>query len=217
MPFKPKIHSIRPMDFAFASSTTSEDGGHVIEKALDHNLDTFWRADSTDTQDIVLDLDYGTHQMVYDVTDRDMSASSGNWTNNNMTTFEVTGGSISMVGDNGEIGFLDDAAQEDFVSGETYIITYTYTGTVGGFGLTAAGTSQVIGTFVVGTDQTFTFTSSGASGFVLMGCLINGSSGTIDDFSIRKVGSYSEYGATAVALWIRNYNTEFGTMSTALK
>lgn len=210
MPFKPKIYSIEPLDFAFADSITSEATGHPIEKALDHNLDTFWQATSTDQQDIVLDLNYGTHEMVYDSDDRDMSASSGNWTNNNMTTFEVTGGVLSMVGDNAEVGYLADAAQEDFVSGKTYIITYTYTGTVGGFGLTAASTSQVIGTFVVGTDQTFTFTSSGASEFVVVGCQINGSSGTIDEFSIRKVGDYSQYGATAVALWIRNYNTEFG-------
>jgi len=213
MPFKPKIYSIRPMDFAFASSVTSEATGHPIEKALDHNLDPFWRATSTATQDIVLDLNYGTHERIFDSDDRDMTAASGNWTNNNMTTFVVDAADsnvLEMVGDTSEVGYLEDAAMEDFVIGDTYIVTYDYTGTVGGFNFQTASSSQNIGVCVVGTGQTITFTNSGTSGFVIIICNIDGSSGTLDNVSIRKVGSYSEYGATAVALWIRNYNTEFG-------
>lgn len=214
MPYKPKIYSIEPMDFVIADSATSEATGHAIEKALDHYLDTYWQATTTGQQDIVLDLNYGTHEMIYDSDDRDMTAASGNWTNSTMTTFVVDAADsnkLEFSGDNTDWGYLVDAAIEDFVSGVTYIVTYDYTGTTGGFSLVAETTSQVIGTFVAGTSQTFTFTSSGASTYPIVYCNINSSSGTLDNMSIRKVGDYSQYGLTGVALWIRNYNSEFGT------
>lgn len=209
----PKLYSMRPMEFAFADSETSQETGQESEKALDRNLDTFWQATSTATNDIVLDLNYGTHERIFDSDDRDFTGSSSNWVNTTFTTFVINTGTdvLDIAGDTSDIGYLPAANQEGFVSGETYILTYTYTGTVAGIQFLALDTSQLIGTAVVGTAQTLTFKSTGTSdGVLVLGNAI-GMSGTLTDISIRKVGDNASYGIKAVGIWIRNYNTAFGS------
>ena len=207
----PKLYSMRPMEFAFTDSVTSEATGQAIEKALDRDLDTYWQATTAAQQEIVLDLNYGTQERIYDSDDRDFTADSGNWTNLTMgTQFEVTGGKLEMVSTAGsQAGTLAAADQDGFVAGETYTVTYTYTGTTAGFEFATHTASQIIGTMVAGTAQTLTFKCATTStGIYILSKIA--ATGDLDDVSYRKVGDYTSYGIKAVAFWINNYNTAFG-------
>lgn len=209
----PKLYSMRPMEFAFADSETSQVTGQESEKALDRNLDTYWQATSTATNDIVLDLNYGTQERIFDSDDRDFTGASSNWVNTSFTTFVINTGTdvLDIAGDTNDVGYLPAANQQGFVAGETYTVTYTYAGTVSGIIFQTITASQAIGIAVVGTAQTLTFKCGTTSDGILVLGNANGMTGTLTDISIRKVGDYSSYGIKAVGIWINNYNTAFGS------
>lgn len=204
----PKLYSMRPMEFAFADSETSQVPGQESEKALDRNLDTYWEPTTTDPQTIVYDLANGVAEVISDPDDRTFATDTGNWNNVDLLDWTIAAGTLAVGSDDtGQYGVFSQGGNI-FLSGHSYLITYTYTENRAGYQFTAGGSGDAIGTCIVGVARTMLYTATGDSTTLQFRSTTIAVSATLDDVSILDItGAYQ---VDAFALWIHNYNTDFG-------
>lgn len=121
--------------------------------------------------------------------DQVMTAGTSNWTNGDFATFDKVGDLSVLCGATGQYCYLDDA--DIFTKNKIYNLLYDLTVTVGAsFQLQSFDSSDVLGTFVAGTQNEIRFTATETSEIKIVGTGLG--TGDFDNFSLQEV-PLSEY------------------------
>lgn len=203
----------RIMETIQADSATSEATGYPIENALDFNLDRDWRPTDATDQVIVLDLNNDLQESIILVLDRDFNTAVGtHWSQQTMNGFVIALGDLNISATaTGQFCQLDAAGFGGFVAGRTYRIEYDYNESVAGFRFQTTSAQQVIGTCVDGTNETLDFTCDEDATTLVIYALTDTADGEFDNISIRDVTDEDDFEVDGFAIFIRNYQTHFGT------
>ena len=208
-----KLLTIRAMDKIVNDAVTSEATDHEIEKALDHNLDRFWKPTSTANQTASFDLGrFG--ELISAVGDRDFSAAT-NWSNNTCVTFDkvtdltITASAISQY------CTLAGAAFGNFEAGKTYRLTYDYTERTAGWKFQTGGANEIFGTAIAGTNKTFDLTCTVDSTSLIIVSTTDTADGDFDNISIAEVDSDGIQEIDGFGIWVHNYGVDFNNAGAA--
>ncbi len=203
----------RIMEKIQVDSVTSEDTGFPIEDAFDYNLDRPWKPTTIADQVITLDLNNDLQESIILLLDRDFNTAAGtNWTQGTMNSFSISLSTLLLSASaSSQFSSLGPGGFGGFVAGRTYRITYDYTENVAGFSLQTGTANQAIGTMVAGTSQTVDFICNEDSTSLLIVSTSSSADGEFDNFSIQDVTYEDDFDVDGFAVFIRNYQTHFGT------
>ena len=204
----------RIMEKLQVDSVTSEGDttANPIENAFDFNLDTDWYPSSTANQVIALDLNNTISEVIGVSDDRTFASDTGRWQEVDMDSWVITLGWLLVSSTaNGQYGGYSNGGAKIFERGHTYIVTYTYVENVAGFRFMASGDGQVIGTCVVGTAQELTFTATDDSTTMQLRAVGSTADGEFDNMSIRDITNEASAEVDGFGLFVRNYDTDFGS------